>query len=481
MFYLGIDLGTSAVKVVLLDRSGQVVSRARSEYAVSTPFPGAAESDPLAWLDAVADAARRVVAAHDPHDIVSVGLCGQMHGVVLCDERGTPLRPAILWPDTRSTAALPAYRALGAPLLRRLSNPISAGMMGPSLAWLVREEPATLAAARWALSPKDWLRFRLTGEACSEPTDASATLLWNFETDGWDVDVASELSIPTHLLAPIRPSLAQAGSVRREAAELTGITAGTPVGCGLADVVASCLGTGLADDGQVQLTVGTGAQLVSRLPQRPLGTGTVNVVRDAGPHGWITLAATLNAGLAMDWVRTVLGATWQELYDAAEDGNRRECPMFLPHLVGERTPYLSTDMRGAWTDLALDTTRRDLLHAALEGVALAIRGALHQLPPSGRPIRLAGGGTQDKRWRQLLADVLGHDLVEIDAADASARGAAAAGAVAAGALTAGDARALMTGQAGDVVHPRGEDYTERFDLFRGRVASLRRAERRRAQ
>ncbi len=475
MLYLGIDLGTSSVKVVLLDRTGQAVSRARSEYAVSTPSPGAAESNPQEWLDAVADATRQVVAGRDPQEIVSVGLSGQMHGLVLCDEHGTPLRPAVLWADTRSTRALAAYRALGEPLLRRLGNPISAGMMGSSLAWLAGEESATLAAARWALSPKDWLRFRLTGEVHTEPTDASATLLWNFETDAWDTDVASELSIPTRLLAPIQPSLARAGSISREAADLTGIGAGTPVGGGLADVVAGCLGTGLPDDGQIQLTVGTGAQLVTRLSQRPAGVGTVNVVRDAGPQAWIALAATLNAGLAMDWVRTVLGATWQELYAAAEIRDRRERPMFLPHLVGERTPYLSTDLRGAWIDLALGTTRRDLLHAALEGVALSIRGALHQLPPSGRPIRLAGGGTRDGHWRQLLADVLGHDLVQIDAADASARGAAAAGAIAAGALSADEARALMARPSGSAVQPEGDDYTDRFRLFRDRVESLRRA------
>ena len=434
---LGVDLGTSSVKAVVMTLDGTVAGQAVGGYRVSSRQPGHSESEPGEWLAATATAVRAAVteAGVEPK---AIGLSGQMHGVVPTAEDGRPVHAAMLWSDARATRELSQYRQLPPAVRTRLANPLSPGMAGPLLAWLAANEPAAWAATRWALQPKDWLRAQLTGRFVTEPSDASATLLYNIADDRWDTDVVTALGLDAAKLPPILArSGDRAGSLTDDGAQLLGLRPGLPVAAGAADTAAAALGSGLIEPGTMQLTIGTGAQLIKPvaalpepLPDRPV----THLYRAATDTGWYAMGAVLNGGLTLDWVRRMLGASWPELYAAAALPPRTDNPLFLPHLHGERTPYLDPGMRGAWTRLDPRHDRRDLLRAALEGVAFAVRDALdHLLEPGERinHLRLAGGGTKDPGWRQMLADILGHPLAPVEVAAASGLGAATLGARAA--------------------------------------------------
>lgn len=474
--HLGIDVGTSAVKVALVDDRGTVVATGRRDHAVSAPTAGWAESDPQHWWRGTVAATREVVAGRGA-DVASIGLSGQMHGVVLTGTDGHTLRPAVLWADARSDPQLRAYRRLPAPLRERLGNPPVAGMAGPTLAWLAEHEAGTLERAQWALQAKDWLRLRLVGDAATEPSDASATLLWDVTADSWNTEVADILGVPTRLLAPVMPSASVAGTLTEGAAAALGVSMGVPVAAGAADAAAAAVGTGLVDTGSLQLTIGTGAQLTTPVDAQTTQVGCTHQYRAAASNGWYAMAATLNAGLALGWVRRVTGVTWDELYDRADRPLLPDAPLFLPHLAGERTPYLDAGLRGAWVGLGLDHGRDDLLASALQGVALSIRDALDALgdtAPAG-PVRLAGGGSSHPAWRRLLADVLDRPLVAVDAPDASARGAALLGAVAVGAVREADVGGRLAPATNPVAEPgpRAGELAARLTSYRSTVAHLR--------
>ena len=328
-------------------------------------------------VDAAAAGARGHAGGARP---AAIGLSGQMHGLVLTSADGEALRPALLWADSRATGALRAYRRLEPAARARLANPLAPGMTGPLLMWVAEHEPGTYRDARWALAPKDWLRARLTGEIHAEPSDASASLLYDVPGDRWDLDVVGALGLDAGLLAPLLPSAgALAGHLTAAAAAELGLPAGIPVAAGAGDTAAAALGSGIGP-GDVQLTVGTGAQVLRLLaaPASRADAG-VNLYRSATPDGWYQMGATLSAGLSLNWVREVMNASWAELYASAGRPGRPHDPIFVPHLSGERTPYCDPALRGSWTALSLADDRTSLLRGALEGTAFAIRDALDAL------------------------------------------------------------------------------------------------------
>ncbi len=479
---LGIDLGTSSVKAVVIRLDGTVIGQATGDYAVDNPQPGWSESDPDGWLEATARAVCASVAAAGTQP-AAIGLSGQMHGVVPTGADGRHVRPAMLWSDARATSELEVYRQLPPTVLTRLGNPLSPGMAGPMLAWLARRQPRTLAATRWALQPKDWLRAQLTGEIATEPSDASATLLYDLTTDAWDTEVIDAIGLDAATLPPLLPRAAErAGTLTAQAARILGLRAGIPVAAGAADTAAAALGSGLVVPGTVQLTIGTGAQLVKPvavLPQPLPHSPVTHLYRAATDTGWYAMGAVLNGGLTLGWVCRVLGAGWQDLYSSAALPPRPDDPVFLPHLYGERTPYLDTGLRGAWTGLNPRHDRPRLLRAALEGVAFAVRDALAHVVHADdgvTQVRIAGGGTTDPAWRQLLADILGHPLAPVDVAAASGLGAAWLGARAADLA---DQQTVTTSRpraAASVTEPNAQHlelYTERHRAFVAQTHALR--------
>ncbi len=437
---LGIDLGTSSVKAVVTELGGELLAHASASYPVVHDHPGWAETDPLRWLSATIVAVRQVLDSVRV-DIRAVGLSGQMHGLVPADVLGKPVRSAMLWSDSRAVGRLGAYHQLPSQLGVRLANPLTPGMAGPMLAWLRDNEPETYRRSRWALRPKDWLCAQLTGQIWSEPSDASATLLYDVAADRWDSDIVGALKLDSRLLPELLASAGScAGQLTAVGADLLNLPTGVPVAAGAADTAAAALGSGLTV-GTAQLTIGSGAQVVTpyaSLPSRPHGQPPVtHLYRAATSRGWYGMGAVANAGLDLDRVRSVPGASWAELYAAASLPPHKDDPYFLPHLQGERTPYLDPDMRGAWVRLSPRHDRSRLLRAALEGVAFSIADAVHALLAESPVdhLRLAGGGSTHPVWRQLLADVLALPLRAVNVSAASGRGAALLGAQAAGLMT----------------------------------------------
>ncbi|ANE45013.1 xylulose kinase [Deinococcus puniceus] len=425
---LALDLGTGSVKVGLVTAGGELVRQASRPYAATSPSPGWAETDPAAWWAGVVGAVQEVLAGLDPARVRAVGLSGQMHGVVLVDAGGHPLRPAVLWSDTRSAAELTLFSALDPSVLARLGNPPVAGMAGPTLLWLRQHEPAQLQAARWALQPKDWLRFYLTGEVATDPSDASGTLLYDLVGGCWSEEVLEVLGISPAVLPPVLAPDAVAGRLLPAAASELGLPAGIPIVTGAADTAAALYGSGLLP-GEAQLTVGTGAQVVVRAAVLPPPHPSLHVFREAEGVGCYTLAAIQNAGLVLEWVRRTLRLTWPECYAAAQEIDAQvdagPLPIFLPYLTGDRTPHLDPHARAAWVGLNAAHDHRHMARAAFEGVALSIAQAAELLPLTpGQALFLAGGGTVDPWWRQLLADCLGRELHAVATPGASVLGAA---------------------------------------------------------
>jgi xylulokinase len=477
---LGIDLGTSSVKVVIANLEGDLIAKADAAYTVRSPRPGWSETDPDEWLSSTVTAVRAAVAQADA-EILAIGFSGQMHGVVAADGTGAPLRAAMLWSDARAIDQLAPYEGLAAGVRARLANPLSPGMAGPLLAWLRQHEREVYGATRWALSPKDWLRSRLTGQFATEPSDASATLLYDLVNDSWDLDVVDVLGLdPVKLPPVVAGSGHPAGELSAAGGELLGLAAGIPVAAGAADTAAAALGSRLVDPGTAQLTIGTGAQVVrpvAVLPQDLSPAPVTHLYRSAAESGWYSMAAGLNGGSTLAWVRGILGASWQELYDCAGSSPTDDAPLFLPHLHGERTPYLDPGMRGAWTGLAPQHGREQLLYAALEGVAFAVRQAADCLLASGPDVvqlRLAGGGTTVPAWRQMLADILERPVAPIDVPGASALGAALLARQAAGIPEPAPEPGPRTAET--TISPRPQQsrlHRQRYERYRERVDALR--------
>ncbi|HEY6495770.1 MAG TPA: FGGY family carbohydrate kinase [Trebonia sp.] len=406
---LGIDLGTSGVKALVAGPGGTVLGRGAAGYPVRVPGTGRAEAFPEDWWLATRAAVRDALAEADPVTVTGLAVAGQMHGVVLVDDRGAPLRPAILWLDQRATAETVTYAELPCDYTAVLGNRPSPGMAGPLLSWLVAHEPCTVHASWWALQPKDWLRLRLTGRAATDPSDASGTLLFDLARGTWADPLIEKLGLPREKLPPVADSTALAGPLLPGPAADLGLRPGIAVAVGAADTAAALFAAGLRPD-EAMLNLGSGGQWV--VPEsrfRPVDT--TNLYRAVG-RGYYRLAPVQNVGVTLDWVRNLLGATWEELYQTASRPRAQDAPRFDPHLTPERWTPGAT---GAWTGLTLAHEREDLMRSALDGVAGLLRQRLDDLRAAGHNpgrVILGGGGARNAAWRALLEETLGLPLIE---------------------------------------------------------------------
>ncbi|WP_454872638.1 xylulokinase [Paraburkholderia xenovorans] len=471
MSFLGIDLGTGSLKVAIVDENGRERAVASVAYAIETPHAGWAETSVQTWWRALCEAAARLPDGLR-REVRAIGFSGQMHGVVLIDEAGEAVRPAMLWPDTRALALLDAWP-------EPQPNPVAPGMAGPLLRWVVLHEPQSASRTRWALQPKDWLRVALGGAVVTDPSDACATALAD-PAGMWDVALLDRLGIPRAWFAPLAPSYAAGGVLSEKAAQALGLRAGIVLATGAADTPCAALGSGLAHDGDALLTTGTGGQIVVLAECAPAAARGLHRYRAASDH-WYRMAAMQNVGIALERVRGWLSYEWADAYrdafgDAAGASTTAASGLtFLPYLTGERTPWLNPMARGGWLGLALDHTRGTMMRAAFEGVAFSLRAGLDAIRASGATVtalKLAGGGSIDAHWRQLLADALNVELHAVDCPNAAPRGAAILGGLASGHWHARDLAALAPG-ATRVAGPRGdaalaERYARFLDLY-GRV------------
>lgn len=420
---LGIDLGTGSIKAAVVSADATITSRSSRPYPVRSPEPGWAESDPREWLRAAEEAAAEALAlsAEKPS---AVGFSGQMHGVVITDDTLTPLRPAILWADTRSAAEAQRMNdELGAQEMAQLGSSAVAGFAATTLAWLNRHEPDVIARAHHILQPKDWLRAQLGGTVGTEPSDASGTLLCDVATGEW-ADTPLEWSgIQRALLPDIRSSQENAGDVT-----IAGVS--LPCVFGGADTACAITGLGLGPGGGF-VAVGSGAQVVAvmRHPTLDPSLATHTFATTGGTsEGWYRIGAVQNAGLALEPALALLGSSFEEAHDALSEGVGPEDPLFVPYLAGERTPFMDPSLRGSWHNISLGTSRKMILRSVLEGVAHAVALAIQAVGDSGGEmpdiLPMIGGGSTNPIFRQLLADCADRPLANVEGSDAAVIGAA---------------------------------------------------------
>lgn len=430
MTFLGVDLGTSAVKAVLLGGGGQVLAQASAPLTVQRPHPRWSEQTPEDWWRAATQAVRALPEALRAR-VAAVGLSGQMHGAVVLDDADRVLRPAILWNDGRAASECAALDAAARQIAGNRAMP---GFTAPKLAWLRAREPEIFAATRRVLLPKDWLRLRLTGEAVSEMSDAAGTLWLDVARRDW----SEEMLALTGLSRAHMPRLVEGSAVSARVRNTEwGIPADVPVAGGAGDNAAGAVGLGCVAPGQAFVSLGTsGVVFVADAAPRPDPARTVHSFCHALPGLWHRMAVILSAGGALAWAASVLGAdeaTLAREAEAAEPGR----VLFLPYLAGERTPHDDAAACGLWFGLEAGTTRGQMARAVMQGVAFALADGLAALEAEGGPIprlSLIGGGARSGLWARLLASALDRPLTLVaDAGVGPALGAARLAALATGA------------------------------------------------
>jgi len=443
-YVLGMDVSTTATKALLVDETGKVVGVGSVEYPYDTPRPLWSEQDPRYWWDAAVGAIRKALdqTGVSADEVAAIGLTGQMHGSVLLDDAGEVVRPAILWNDQRTEEECDEIRRrIGKERLIQITgNDALTGFTAPKLLWVQRHEPENWERVRHILLPKDYVRYRLTGEFAIDVADGSGTILFDLARRTWSDEILDALGLDRSLFPDTHEGPDVTGALSAAAAEATGLRAGTPVVAGGGDQSANAVGVGAIRPGIVALSLGTSG-VVFAATEEPFtqAEGRLHAFCHAVPDRWHLMGVMLSAAGSLRWLRDAVAPekSFDELVaGAAEVEPGAEGLMFLPYLSGERTPHPDPHARGAFVGLTVRHDLRHMTRAVLEGVAYGLRDSLQLMMETGlaRPheIRASGGGTRSQLWCQILADVLGTQIATIPDAEGAAYGAALLAAVGAG-------------------------------------------------
>ncbi len=431
--FLGVDLGTSGLKLSLVGSDGVILTESEEPYDVREPASGHAETDPAEWTAALHRALKMLSAPRSGSrtaiHVAAIGVTGQMHGVVLADPTGQPVRPALLWPDQRAAEVLPQWRDLPTDARARLSNPLVAGMAGPLLSWLSVHEAASLEMTALVTAPKDWLRGQLTGDKAGERSDASATLLWDVATDDWSTEALSLAGISREQLPSLVASDTVVGTSNLASSHVESQVA-VPVVAGAADTAAALVAlkaTQPTDSWSDSLVVnaGTGIQIMRPDAEARMRTDPITHLYADADGGWYEMLAIQNGGIALSWVQRALGVTWTELVALAKQAPAgSKGALFMPFLTGERGAVAASDATAGWSSLTASTSRPDLARSAFEAFAYTIRRGIDIIGGLDRSVLLSGGGARDPWVRQLVTDVLQQPVTYLQMRSASALGAA---------------------------------------------------------
>ncbi len=444
---LGIDLGTSSVKALLLSiDTGKTIADAAVAYSLHTPHPGWAEQNPADWLNSTIHCVQVVMdkAGLKASNVIAISFSGQMHGLICVDNSFNVIRPAIIWADQRSEAQCEHIKGMVARdfLINEIGNPVVTGFMLPSWLWLCEHEPETAKRTHKLLLPKDYLRYCFTEEVWTDPSDASGTLMLNYLQRNWSESVLDRFSIPRSLLPEITDSTALTGALKHEMAEALGLLPGTPVICGGSDQACQAVGQGAVRPNDVTCTIGTGGQVLAVCDQPvPDNNQRVHLFCHAVPHTWHYEAATLSAGLSLNWLRETVcpHQTYAEMADEASTVSPGcEGLFFHPYLLGERTPLMDPSARASFTGLSLRHGKQHLIRAVMEGVIMSLKQGsdiLEGLGVFSEQIILSGGGTRHPLWIQLVADIFNKQVIVSKTAESSAKGAAILAGVGSGAFS----------------------------------------------
>jgi xylulokinase len=435
-----------------MDEGGRVIRTATEGYAVDMPQNGWAEQHPDIWWEAAVGAVRKVLEEDELRkNIKSIGLTGQMHGLVMLDKNGGVIRPALLWCDQRTGAQCREItEAVGAERLIELTaNPALTGFTSPKILWVREHEPENYAKCAMIMLPKDYIRYKLTGDNAGDMSDASGTGLLDVPNRRWSDEVLNKLNIDKSLLGKLYESCEVTGQVSEAAARETGIAAGLPVTAGAGDNAAAAIGTGVAREGRAFITIGSSGVVFVHTPKIQIDpNGRVHTFCAAVPGEWHVMGVSLAAGMSLQWLRNqALGNLVEQASKNNEDvydlmsGLAAKSPIgssrliFLPYLNGERTPHKDPDCRGVFFGLSASHTQSDLIRAVMEGVSFAAKDSLDIINGMGasvKQITACGGGGGSAFWRGMIADVLGIPVAAAQSREGPAMGAAILAAVGAG-------------------------------------------------
>ena len=441
---LGLDVSTTGAKALLVDLKGQVVSSATMPLSLSTPRPLWSEQNPEDWWDGIVKSTRSALkkAGATGGDIAAVGLTGQMHGLVLLDENGAVLRPAMLWNDQRTANQCNTIRErLGKERLIQITgNDALTGFTAPKILWVQENEPEVYAQVRHILLPKDYIRYRLTDAFGMDRAGGAGTLLFDLKARTWSLEVLAALEIPADWLPPTFEGPDVTGLITAVAAQATGLSAGTLVVGGGGDQAAQATGVGAVEPGIIALTLGTSG-VVFATTAAPLvePEGRLHAFCHTVPDKWHFMGVMLSAAGSLQWYHDQIAPdmSFDELVnEAANVPPGSEGLFFMPYLSGERTPHPDPLARGAWIGLTLRHTRAHMTRAVLEGVAFGIKDSFTLIQEAGlgavEQVRISGGGAKSPLWRQIMANVLGVELVTVNTTEGAAFGAALLAGVGAG-------------------------------------------------
>ncbi len=496
-YLLGIDVGTTGTRALLVDGRGRILASATEEHPLSSPRPLWSEQDPEDWWRTTVKSVRRALrsAKVKGDQVGGLGLSGQMHGSVFLDEDASVLRPAILWNDQRTAEECAEITdTIGAKRLIRLtSNPALTGFTAPKILWVRKHEPQVYEKTRMILLPKDYVRFRLTGEFATEVSDASGTLLFDVRRRRWSLAVLDRLEIDGELLPECFESPVVSGQLSKTAAKETGLAVGTPVVGGGGDQAAGAVGNGIVTTGVISATLGTSGVVFAFADEvRTDPLGRAHTFCHAVPGKWHVMGVILAAGGSFRWFRDALGEKevreakkrkvdpYEVLCkEAAQAPPGCEGLFFLPYLTGERTPHADPHARACWVGITPRTGKAELVRSLLEGATYAMRDSLEIIEEMGIPvkqIRASGGGARSEFWRQLQADVYGHSVVTINATEGPAFGVALLAGVGTGVWKSVEEACKATIKVTNTTRPnrkRAALYERHYQLFRSLYPALK--------
>ncbi len=496
-YFLGLDVGTTGAKALLIDESGKVTGTASSEYPMFNPRPFWSEQNPEEWWNAVKISFQKIIAGSSitRDEVKGIGLTGQMHGLVLLDKYGKVIRPCIMWNDQRTAAECEEIISLIGfnKILNITGNAVLPGFTAPKILWVRKNEPEIYEKTAHILLPKDYIRYRLTNEFATDVSDASGTLLLDVNNRGWSNDILSGLDLPESWMPAVHESPEVTGFLTGEAAEAMGLAEGIPVVAGAGDQAAGGVGTGTVKNGIVSVVLGTSGVVFAHTDKlRIEPEGRLHSFCHASPGTWHVMGVTLSAAGSFKWFRDTFcehekDVTLQRKTDvyellteqASEIPAGSEGLIFLPYLTGERTPYPDPDAKATFTGITVRHNKKHFIRSVLEGVTYSLKDCLELNKKTGldiSEIRISGGGAKSKLWKQILADVFETELVVLNSTEGASFGAALLAAVGTGNFKSVEEACNKSISRKDSIYPVKENtlrYRDYYEIYKNLYPSLK--------
>ncbi|MCF8002142.1 MAG: xylulokinase [Halanaerobiales bacterium] len=436
-YLMGLDIGTSGVKALLLSKNGEVISTATESYPLDTPKSGWAEQNPKDWWKAVVKVINKTINENNvnPNDIAGLSLSGQMHSSVFLDENMEVIRPAILWSDTRTEQQCKEILNIAGGLenlIKKVSNPALEGFTAPKILWLKQNETKNYKKVNYVLMPKDYIRYKLTGNINTEVSDAAGTLLFDVKKKEWSKELAKLLDIETNILPPVIESVEIAGKINKSTSQISKLKEGIPVVAGGADNACGAVGSGIIKEGRVMVSIGSSGVVLAQTNNPTADSkGRIHLFNHAKPNSWYMMGVMLSAGVSFNWLKNSLfdeSMDYEKLNKKAEAiAPGSEGLIFLPYLYGERTPHNDANARGVFFGISGRHKQGHFIRSVMEGVTFGLKDSLSLIKDQDikvKEIRAIGGGAKSRVWQQILADIMGENIKLLNVEEGPAYGAA---------------------------------------------------------